>query len=80
MSAIFGNFAPASIALDYAVPLSFVSLVIPTLKNRNYVLIAAFSSLVSLLLHQLPYRSGLMATALLSIGLGAWLTRKRAAT
>ncbi len=34
---IFGNFAPAAWALDFAVPLSFVALLIPTLKNKTYV-------------------------------------------
>lgn len=74
---IFGNFAPNSISLDYAIPLSFVALVLPTFKNRNYIIVAIFSSLVSLLFHNLPYRVGLMATALLGIGLAYFLTRKK---
>jgi predicted branched-subunit amino acid permease len=73
----FGNFAPASWALDYAVPLSFVSLVIPTLKNVEYIYIAVFSSVVSILLNPLPYKIGLIVTALLAIGFGAFLTRKK---
>ena len=76
---VFGNFAPASWALDYAVPLSFIALVIPTLKNKYYVLVAAFSSVVSILLSQLPYRMGLVMTALLAVGFGAFLTRKKVA-
>jgi predicted branched-subunit amino acid permease len=74
---VFGNFAPASLALDYAVPLSFVALVIPTLKNRTYVLVAAFSSVTAVLLYTLPFRSGLIITALLSIAVAALLTRSR---
>jgi predicted branched-subunit amino acid permease len=74
---IFGNFAPAALALDYAVPLSFVALVIPTLKNKTYVVVAAFSSVVSILLYNLPFRIGLIATALLSIGVAIMLTQKR---
>lgn len=74
---IFGNFAPASLSLDYAVPLSFVALVIPTMKNKTYFFIAAFSSVVSLLLHSLPFKLGLIGTAILSIGLAALLTRKK---
>lgn len=77
---IFGNFAPASWALDYAVPISFVALVIPTLKNRRYLMVALFSSVVSVLLYPLPYRTGLIATAVLAIGLAAVLTRKKAAS
>lgn len=74
---IFGNFAPASLALDYAVPISFVALVIPTLKNKKYVMVGLFSAVVSILLYSMPYRTGLIVTALLSIGLAAFLTRKR---
>lgn len=73
----FGNFAPASWALEYAVPLSFMALVIPTLKNKNYVIVAGFSFVVSILLNDLPYRLGLIATAALSITLAALLTRKK---
>jgi predicted branched-subunit amino acid permease len=74
---VFGNFAPASWSLDYAVPLSFMALVIPTLKNRKYVMVAAFSSFVSVLLYSLPYKTSLIATAALSIALAAFLTRRK---
>jgi predicted branched-subunit amino acid permease len=74
---IFGNFAPASLALDYAVPLSFMALVLPTLKNKNYVIVAAFSSVVSILLYPLPYKTSLIVTAALAIALGAFLSRQR---
>lgn len=76
---IFGNFAPASWALDFAVPLSFAALTIPTLKDRNYVVVAGFSSVISILLYTLPYRLGMIVTALLAIGLAALLTRKKSA-
>lgn len=69
---IFGNFAPASLNLDYAIPLSFVALLIPTLKTNSHRFVALFSSLASLAFHGLPLRTGLMLTALLSIGL-AWI-------
>lgn len=74
---IFGNFAPKAISLDYAIPISFVALLIPTLKNYKYILVAVFSSVVSLLLHNLPFRTGLMATALLGIALAFVLTHKK---
>lgn len=74
----FGNFAPPSWNLDYAVPLSFVALLVPTLKNRKYVYVALFSSVVSLLLFNLPYRTGLIVTSILSIALASFLIRRRA--
>lgn len=74
---VFGNFAPTSWSLDFAVPLSFLSLVIPTLRNRTYVTVALFSSVSSLVLYDLPLKTGLMATALLSMALAAYLIRRR---
>ena len=76
---IFGNFAPKSLSLEYAIPLSFVALVMPTLKNKKYVAVAVFSSIVSLLLYKMPFKTGLIATAVLSIGVAILLTRKKAA-
>lgn len=73
---LFGNVAPEGLALDYAVPLSFVALVMPTLKNRKYIYVAVFSSVVSILLYELPLKTGLIATALLSLVLVTWLTKK----
>jgi predicted branched-subunit amino acid permease len=74
---IFGNFAPASLSLDFAVPLSFIALVLPTMKNKNYVVVAAFASVASILLKPMPYNLGLLTSALLSLGLGAILSRKK---
>jgi predicted branched-subunit amino acid permease len=74
----FGNFAPASWSLEFGVPLSFLALVIPTLKNRKYVAVAVFSTLVSVLLTGMPYRLGLFVTALLAIALGTFLSRPKA--
>lgn len=76
---IFGNFAPKSLSLEYAIPLSFVALLIPTLKNSKYVLVAVFSAAASLLLYQLPFKTGMIATALLGISLAWFLTRKKVA-
>lgn len=73
----FGNFAPPSWGLDFGVPISFVALVLPTLKNRKYVVVALFSATVSILLYTVPMRLGLIVTATLSIILAMFLTRKK---
>jgi predicted branched-subunit amino acid permease len=74
----FGNFAPSSWALDYAVPLSFIALVIPTLKNKKYVYVTIFSSVLSVLLKPMPFNLGLIVTALLAISFAAYLTKSKA--
>lgn len=74
---VFGNFAPKALALDYAVPLSFVALVMPTFKSWKYIAVAVFSSNISLLLTHMPFRLGLIATTALSICFAVVLTRKK---
>lgn len=69
---VFGNFAPAALNLDYAIPLSFLALLIPTLKRKSHWVVALFSAIVSLMFNSFPLKTGLMVTALLSIGL-AWI-------
>lgn len=73
---LFGNIAPAALNLDYAIPLSFVALLIPTLKTKSHMLVAVFSSVASLVFYGLPLRTGLMASALLAIGL-SWILIQR---
>ncbi len=75
---VFGNLAPPEWSLEFAVPLSFVALVVPTLKNRKYVAVAVFSGLISIPLSEVPYRAGLILSALLAMSLAWALHRKRA--
>lgn len=74
---LFGNILPASLALDYAIPLSFVALVMPTLKNKKYFYVLIASSIFSVLLKSLPFNLGLLASTLLALAFAAFLTRKR---
>lgn len=73
---IFGNFAPASINLDFAIPLSFIALLVPTLKTKGHYAIAALSAVVSLVFYQLPMRTGLLVTVFISM-LVAWIMIKK---
>ena len=77
---IFGNFAPASLNLDFAIPLSFVALLVPTMKRRGHQVVAIFSALASLVFYGLPLRTGLIVTSLLSIGLSWMIIQMRRKT
>ncbi|MFZ4713806.1 MAG: AzlC family ABC transporter permease [Bacteriovoracaceae bacterium] len=74
---IFGNFAPASLSLEFAIPLSFVALLIPTLKRKGHKAVAIFSAIASLFFNSFPMRTGLIVTALLSIGLAWFIIQRR---
>lgn len=77
LGVLFGNFAPKSISLDFAVPLSFMALTIPTLISKNHIYVAFSSSVLACILYSLPFNLGLMVTGMISISLAAFLTRRK---
>lgn len=74
---IFGNFLPSSLNLDFAVPLSFIALAMPTLKNKKYYYVALISSICSILFYKLPFNLGLLASGAIAILCGSFLIRKK---
>lgn len=78
LGVVFGNFAPASISLDFAVPLSFMALTIPTLISRNHLYVTICSTVFSCLFYKLPFNLGLVVTGIVTISFAGFLTRKKA--
>jgi len=72
----FGNIIPREFSLDFAVPLSFMALSIPSLKTKAHWMVAVFSSVISVILFRVPFNLGLIMTAVLGVSLG-WLIRKK---
>jgi 4-azaleucine resistance transporter AzlC len=70
-----GTALPASWPLDFALPLTFIAMVIPVLKDRPAVAAAASSGIVALAAYGPPYKLGLIAAALVGIGVGMLLER-----
>jgi 4-azaleucine resistance transporter AzlC len=67
---------PAEWGLDFALPLTFIALVVPGLKDRAGVLTAAVASLAALLFFGLPFKLGLIASAFIAIAVGLWSEKK----
>src|SRR5512138_2969620 len=68
-----GAAIPDSWSLDFALPLTFIAMVVPVLKNRAAVAAALSAGVVALLAYSLPYRLGLILAALVGIGVGTLL-------
>lgn len=75
---LFGNFAPTDWALEFGVPLSFIVLLIPTLKRPSYYAVAVASGAFALVFHTLPYHLGLIASAAVAMGVAVLFVRRRA--
>jgi 4-azaleucine resistance transporter AzlC len=67
---------PTAWGLDFALPLTFIALIVPGLKDRAGVITAIVASLAALLFFGLPFRLGLLAAAFVAILAGLWSDKK----
>lgn len=68
-----GTQVPANWQLDFTLALTFIGLVIPTLKDKPHIASAATAGLVALLTYHWEYKLGLIAAALSGILIGVIL-------
>lgn len=80
VGALIGESLPASIPLDFAVPITFLAIIAPALRTPAHVLTALVASIGSLLLNWVPYNLGVIIAASLGMIAGAqaelWLTKR----
>jgi 4-azaleucine resistance transporter AzlC len=69
--ALLGGRLPQEWALDFAVPITFIAVLAPLLRDGAHVAAALTASIAALLLAPLPLGSGLVLAAALGIGVGA---------
>lgn len=65
-----GAAIPKEWPLDFALPLTFIAMVVPALKNRPLIAAAISAGLVALLAFSLPFKLGLILAALTGIVVG----------
>ena len=70
---LLGSAIPESWSLDFALPLTFIAMVVPVLKNRPMIAAALSAGVTALLAYSLPYRLGLILAALVGILVGTIL-------
>jgi 4-azaleucine resistance transporter AzlC len=74
---LLGAHIPASWSLDFALPLTFIALVVPTLKRRTDWLTATTAGIVALLATHLPFNSGLIVAICVGIIVGTAIDARR---
>jgi 4-azaleucine resistance transporter AzlC len=68
---------PAAWSLDFALPLTFIALIIPALKDRASVVSALVASAVALAALTMPLKLGLMTAMIAAIGAGYWVEQRQ---
>lgn len=76
--ALLGPFIPPSWGLEFAVPLVFLAMLAPAMKDRTAVGVALVTAVAAgVLVPLLPLQSGLIVAILLGMGYGAWSDRPK---
>jgi 4-azaleucine resistance transporter AzlC len=72
---LLGTSIPAAWPLDFALPLTFIAMVVPALRDRPMVAAAVGSGAIALLAYTMPYKLGFVLAALVGITIGVLLER-----
>jgi len=72
-----GAAIPESWSLDFALPLTFIAMVVPVLRDRPAIAAALSAGVVALVAFSLPYKLGLILAALVGIVIGTVLEGKK---
>jgi 4-azaleucine resistance transporter AzlC len=73
---LVGESLPAGLALDFALPLTFIAIVVPMIRSRAAVGAAAVAAAAALAGAGLPHNLGMVAAAVAGIAAGALLARR----
>lgn len=75
---VIGARLPADMGLDFALPLTFIAIVVPMISTRALFAAAMAAGAAAVVLAALPYKLGLFLAALAGLAVGAVLGRKPA--
>lgn len=70
---LLGSRLPADLPLDFALPLTFIAIVVPLIADRARLLAALSAGAVAVALAGLPYKLGLVVAALAGLAAGVLL-------
>jgi predicted branched-subunit amino acid permease len=71
VGALIGEAIPASFALDFAVPITFLAIIAPALRTRAHVSAALTAAALSLMFFTVPYNLGILMAGIGGMMVGA---------
>lgn len=76
--AMLGTFVPETLSLDFAIPLVFIALLVPALRDRSDVLAAAAAAVLAVVAVSWPFNLSLISAAVAGVTIGVWHARRTA--
>ena len=77
--AVLGAFVPQNLSLDFAIPLVFIALLVPALRDRSDGVAASTAAVTAVIAAGVPYNLGLITAAFIGIAAGVWHARRKPA-
>jgi 4-azaleucine resistance transporter AzlC len=74
---LLGAVIPAGGSLDFALPLTFIALIVPALKDRAGVAAALVAGVAGVIAFALPYKLGIITAALVGVAAGMLVEGKK---
>ncbi len=72
---LLGKTLPASLSLDFAIPLTFLAVTVPFLKKKYFVVTAVVTGIIMIFTRNLPYHSGFFVSVFSGIFAGMLFKR-----
>ena len=72
-----GTAIPESWSLDFALPLTFIAMVVPTLKKCPTIAAAVSAGAIAILAYNLPFKLGIILAALVGIVVGTLMEKAK---
>lgn len=73
---VLGARLPPDWPLDFALPLTFIAIVVPLIQTRTLWIVALTAGSMALLAVSLPFKLGLLIATLAGMAVGWWLTEQ----
>jgi predicted branched-subunit amino acid permease len=73
---VLGNIVPAQLGLEFAIPLTFFSLILSELRKLDHVIIILISGICSVLTYNFPFKIYIIFSAIFSLGISIIINKK----
>ena len=73
---VLGNIVPAQLGLEFAIPLTFFSLILSELRKLDHLIIILISGICSVLTYNFPFKIYIIFSAIFSLAISIMINRK----
>ena len=73
---VLGNIVPAQLGLEFAIPLTFFSLILSELRKLDHIVIILISGICSVLTYNFPFKIYIIFSAIFSLAISIMINRK----